>query len=486
MEIPRPIPKLEAEVNRFCEGFALRESPVGSTFQTPTTTFAEVSWVPMKGLVGTSNQAAESSTTGKENSSEAEAVLQELQRILASRHFRSAGRSRQFLQYVVQQKLEGHLDLLKERTIGTEVFQRSPDYATGDDSVVRVQAGEVRRRLEQYYQEVPGDSPVSIKLPVGSYSPTFQWAADRASPSPELVTVTPPVIAPLPQARVHTWRLAIAAACFLVLASVAGVVLLNLQRPTHKKTILEEFWSPVFATQQPVLICLAKPVVYRPSLSLYERYSRTHPGTFNTEVERYNHPLPLDPAEKLTWDDMIPSLELGVSVGDAYAGVSLSGLLGQIGKPSQVRIGSNYSFEDLRNSPAVVVGAFNNRWTMDLTKNLHFAFVEKDGKGNIREQISGGREWSLNTINSAGEHSDFAIVGRILDSRTGQFTVIVAGVGGPGTQAAAEFVSHREYLEKVLRDAPPDWQKKNLEIIVETTITDSIAGPPHAIAAYYW
>ena len=211
-----------------------------------------------------------------------------------------------------------------------------------------------------------------------------------------------------------------------------------------------------------------------------------HPGTFKTEVERYNHPLPLDPAEKIVWDDMTLSQELGVSVGDAYAGVSLSGLLGQIGKPSQVRIGSNYSFEDLRNSPAVVVGAFNNRWTMDLTKNLHFAFVEKDGKGNIREQISGGREWSLNTINSAGEHSDFAIVGRILDSRTGQFTVIVAGVGGPGTQAAAEFVSHREYLEKVLRDAPPDWQKKNLEIIVETTITDSIAGPPHAIAAYYW
>jgi hypothetical protein len=123
---------------------------------------------------------------------------------------------------------------------------------------------------------------------------------------------------------------------------------------------------------------------------------------------------------------------------------------------------------------------------MDLTKNLHFAFVEKDGKGNIREQTPGGREWSLNTINSAGERSDFAIVGRILDSRTGQFIVIVAGVGGTGTQAAAEFVSHREYLEKALRDAPPDWQKKNLEIIVETTITDSIAGPPHVVAAYYW
>jgi hypothetical protein len=86
----------------------------------------------MKGLVETSNQEAESSTAVKENSSKSEAVLQELQRIMASRHFRSAGRSRQFLQYVVQQKLEGHLDLLKERTIGTSVepnpksFRRTP------------------------------------------------------------------------------------------------------------------------------------------------------------------------------------------------------------------------------------------------------------------------------------------------------------------------------------------------------------------------
>ncbi len=178
--------------------------------------------------------------------------------------------------------------------------------------------------------------------------------------------------------------------------------------------------------------------------------------------------------------------EYGVALGDAYAGVSLSGLFGQLGKPSQVRIGSNYSFEDLRNSPAVVVGAFNNRWTMDLTTNLHFAFVEKDGKFTIQEQTPGGRVWPQYAVNSAGERTDFAIVGRILDSRTGQFIAIVAGIDGTGTQAAAEFVSHSEYIEKGLRDAPPDWQKKNFEVVLKTTITDSIAGPPQVVAAYYW
>jgi len=43
------------------------------------------------------------------------------------------------------------MSFLKERTIGTEIFQRKAGYATGDDPVVRVQAGEVRRRLEQYH-----------------------------------------------------------------------------------------------------------------------------------------------------------------------------------------------------------------------------------------------------------------------------------------------------------------------------------------------
>ena len=409
----------------------------------------------------------------------AEAVQQELNRILASRYFRSAGRSRQFLQYVVQHKLDGHVEQLKERTIGTEVFLRSPGYATGDDPVVRVQAGEVRRRLEQYYQTESGDSPVSIKLPVGSYSPIFEWSSARESvPTSHLSLASPP----LQSVKRRLMRSLALAVC---LAAVAGIGVLILQRTMHKNTTIEGFWNPVFATQQPVMICLAKPVLYRPSLELYQRYERSHPGTFETEVERYDQPLPLPPSEKLAWSDMTTNPEYGVAVGDAYAALSLSELLGKIGKPKQVRFGSNYSFEDLRNSPAVVVGAFNNRWTMKLTENLHFAFVEKNGQFTIQEQVPGGRVWRQFAV-SAGEPSDFAIVGRLLDSKTGQFTVVVAGIDGTGTRAAADFVSSPKIMEKGLHDAPVGWQKRNLELVVQTAITDSTAGPPRVVAAYYW
>jgi hypothetical protein len=117
-------------------------------------------------------------------------------------------------------------------------------------------------------------------------------------------------------------------------------------------------------------------VAYRPTEDIYRRYSRSHPGTFQTEAERANLPLPLDPNEKLSWDDLFIYTDYGVAAGDVYAAVSISALMGGIDKPSQLRIGTNYTYEDLRNSPAVVVGGFNNKWTMQLTSNLHFAFVE--------------------------------------------------------------------------------------------------------------
>jgi hypothetical protein len=164
----------------------------------------------------------------------------------------------------------------------------------------------------------------------------------------------------------------------------------------------------------------------------------------------------------------------------------LSALFDHIDKPSQVRIGSNYSFQDLRNSPAVMVGAFNNPWTMEMTSNLRFAFAENEGNFGIQEQGSSGktRSWVRGPHGEIIE--DFAIVTRLLDAKTGQVVIAAAGLGANGTQAAGEFISRRDYLEEAFRTAPSDWQKKNLQVVVQTTITDSVAGPPRVVATYFW
>jgi hypothetical protein len=164
----------------------------------------------------------------------------------------------------------------------------------------------------------------------------------------------------------------------------------------------------------------------------------------------------------------------------------MSALLGRIGKKNQVRIGGNYSFEDLRSSPAAVIGAFNNRWAMQMTSNLHFAFAEEGEQSIIKEEGPSGRRWRSETDANGNAVEDYAVVTRLLNSKTGQFVVVVAGIKSYGTQAAGEFVSNAEYLEKALRSAPPDWPRKNLQIVIETPVTDFLPGPPQAIAIYVW
>jgi hypothetical protein len=434
-------------------------------------------------------------------------VLRELDAILNSPIFQPSKRCQQFLSYVVRHRLEGNHERLKERTIGVDLFQRPVGYATGDDPVVRVQAGEVRRRLEQYYQAAPNASTVRIELHVGSYTPEFRWAqpAPRLQQSPPLQTS--PELQEPPQALGHgqqspqpaspspaeTKRAAekhrqlVWALSAVGLALLAGLALIwsDIYHARAPQSVLQKFWAPAISSPEPVLICLAKPSVYLPSVELYQRHSKT-PEEFLGQYERLSQRPDLQPGDKLVWSDMVEYPDYGLAAGDVYTAIQVSALLGQIGKRNQVRIGGNYSFQDLRNSPAVVIGAFNNRWTMQMTSNLHFAFVEEGVQSVIREEGPSGRRWYSGSDANGKAMEDYAVVTRLLNSKTGQFVLVVAGIRSYGTQAAGEFVSSPEYLQKALQTAPPDWEGKNVQIVLHTTVTDGLSGPPQVVATYVW
>jgi len=95
-------------------------------------------------------------------------ILQQLERVVASKHFRNSRRYPAFLRFVVEHTLAGKTDVLKERTLGTEVFDRPSDYDTNADPIVRVTAGEVRKRIAQYYQDPGHEEELRIDLPLGS------------------------------------------------------------------------------------------------------------------------------------------------------------------------------------------------------------------------------------------------------------------------------------------------------------------------------
>jgi hypothetical protein len=103
----------------------------------------------------------------------ADAVLQQLGRVLASPEFSSARSRAHFLEYVVARTLAGEEDGLKEYTIGVEVFDRGPEFDPKSDGVVRTQAGLLRKHLERYYSgDGRGDS-ILIDVPKGHYVARF-------------------------------------------------------------------------------------------------------------------------------------------------------------------------------------------------------------------------------------------------------------------------------------------------------------------------
>src|SRR5580658_626038 len=111
------------------------------------------------------------------------AVRDHLQDVLSSDAFKGGKRAQDFLQLVVEHALAGRSDCLRERMLGAEMFGRAIDYDTGNDSVVRVKASEVRRRLAEYYRKLQTPPAVRIELPTGTYVPQFRWTSIESSPA---------------------------------------------------------------------------------------------------------------------------------------------------------------------------------------------------------------------------------------------------------------------------------------------------------------
>jgi len=110
----------------------------------------------------------------------------ELTHLLESPTFRNSKRCRDFLEYIVQHTMTGPRGTLKERSIGIELFQLPTDFDTGQHTIVRVTANEVRKKLARHYMAENGSPhPVRIDLPPGSYSAEFTWG------TPAVETQTP-------------------------------------------------------------------------------------------------------------------------------------------------------------------------------------------------------------------------------------------------------------------------------------------------------
>jgi hypothetical protein len=409
------------------------------------------------------------------------AIQRELDRVLRSPPFRESKRCQEFLRFVVGMTADGRQAELKERTIGIAVFGRDPAYDTNDDSIVRVKANEIRRRLAQSNQGNDHEQEFKIEIPTGSYVPKFVPAHEISAPAkPEMALKKPEMALKWIRHQIESapprWKAGIA----VVLLLAVGAMVWSLR--DNGDTVTNRFWAPILQSESPVLISLGHPVVYHLSRRIHEQYRAgltelPDPGPYA---------IRLDPKQALG-EDIIPVVDQYVGIGDALAAVSISSLLRQFGKASSVRIGNDVSYSELRNSTAVLIGAYSNRWTLELTKQLRFTFEMKEGRKVIQDRQNPQAGWELPNLPSTGKVPfDYAIVSRIFDSKTGNTLISCAGITQYGSQAAGEFLTDPARLSGGLSSLQAGRGHRNIQFVIRTEVVGSSPAPPVLVAAHSW
>ena len=180
---------------------------------------------------------------------------------------------------------------------------------------------------------------------------------------------------------------------------------------------------------------------------------------------------------------MTPVQFSGPSVEGVPSALAIASFLGRAGKAFSARSGDEGSFVNFIDSPAVVIGNVNNRWTSDIRENLPFSFRQ----GKDREDIIEAGENRVWDIEDSGEVvRDYGLITREPIGVTGSFLLKVAGIRGGGTEAAAEFVTSPESLQSTVSRLPYGSKKKNVQILVMTQVIGRKASPSQVVAVHVW
>ncbi len=383
-----------------------------------------------------------------------EAIREQMGRLLASQHFSHSKRYPAFLAHIVEKTLLGHVDELKERPIGIEVYKRPCDYDTNADPIVRVAAGEIRKRIAQYYFEPGHENELRIELPAGHYVPTFSTpessATSRNSGEPSR-TVGSTIhsdlgvthLASSSRDRAPAW-LRYGVMC-LTLAAALMLSSFFYKREAANSP-LNQFWSQVVDCKGPLLLGL---------------------GDFSSEKTR-----------------------TGIAVSDVGTMDQIKNTLGAYGKPYRIVDVSSADSPDLKSNPVVLVVPFHNPWSAKLTGSLRYSFVVDEANKSVwiqDREFPTAKAWVAHTVNSGLASTDsYAIVARFVDRSLDSPVVVVSGISPQATIAAGEILTDPAYLNSLLRDAPRDWQSANLEAVIGTQIIDHKSGPPRVEAVYFW
>jgi hypothetical protein len=191
--------------------------------------------------------------------------------------------------------------------------------------------------------------------------------------------------------------------------------------------------------------------------------------------------------DQLDGSDIIPVFNQFVGFGDMMVSTDVSAMLARKSKAVRVRMASGVEFADLRQSPALLVGAITNRWTMELQQSWRFQF-ERTSELNyvIVDTAQAGRQWSIPHEHDTSIAEDYVMICRIANSVTGELLLVGAGIRQFGTEAAGPLLTDTERLTPILRGLPAGWESKNVQLVLHTKVIGNSPAKPELVAWHVW
>lgn len=402
-----------------------------------------------------------------------------LEQVLDSPEFRQSGQSQRLLRHLVETSLAGDSEQLRERAIGTALFGLEPGYDTAENPIVRVRANELRKRLARYYQQ-RGPVEVRFEIPARGYRvDVVRGTASEpavAPAEPEALVVPEP---PPPEKR--SPRRLILGASVLAVAAVAAAIWIFAARPAT--SALDRFWSPVLESRSTVLLCAGHPVVYRLSQDVQQKLHNGMVDHYQGQTIEFRLP----PSATVRGQDIIALPDQYIGLGSAEAVARINGYLQKHDRDTEIRFGNDLTFSDLRKSPAVLIGAYQNRWTVEFMRGMRFTFdTDAQGKPGVRDNQAGTR-WELPNLRPDGQtNEDYVLITRVLRGASGEFVVIAAGITQYGGHTVGEVLSDARLFDRLLKTASRQWASRNMQLLMKVKVIGKTAGPPELIAIHEW
>jgi hypothetical protein len=411
---------------------------------------------------------------------ERQEVRQELERILASPPFKGSRRYPALLRHVVEKTLRGETESLKERILGIEVFQRPSGYDTNSDPVVRFSAGEVRRRIAQFYQEISEEGSIEIGLPVGSYVPQFFRIAvpdERSAtlsaakkpdsdrePSPEgTLPIGQTIQQPRQQVRAAPRAAVLVAGIAIgIVAAALGFLAYPIVVARHQANApIMQLWGPLLTNPNMVLISAG-----------------------HTHWDENQPPESPD----ATVEQHILRPEARISLPAVQAISQVAGFLQTQHKQFRIQEAVSTNLQDFHGRSVVLIAGYNNSWTLRLLKPLRF-HLTSDGSFRYIEDAEnpGNRDWGVAFDKPYKQQTaDYAIIGRFFDASTDGPVTVIAGISSTGTSAAGEFMVSPDALSELAHLAPHGTLTQNFEAVIKVEVVEGSPGAVTILATNFW